>query len=180
MRWSEIAGRSRQGAAKLLDRAITGDRPINPPAILREHAPAYVNASSALGIMREVAPSRFFAGVDRLDLSVNAVPEQREVVLDGAASLLRNRFDLLGYRTVWFGDPIDWQLDPIWSRRSPRTHWTQIDPLDPSVVGDNKVVWELNRHQWVARLAQAYTISGEEQYAESAIAALESWIDANP
>jgi hypothetical protein len=50
-----------------------------------------------------------------------------------------------------FGDPIDWHLDPVWSRQSPRVHWSQINTLDPAVVGDSKVVWELNRHQWVVR-----------------------------
>src|SRR5215207_9515087 len=78
MPWSEIAGRSRQEAAKLVDRMTTGDRAINPAAILRDHAPAYVNASAALGILRKRAPSRFFAGVDRLDFAVAAVPGQRE------------------------------------------------------------------------------------------------------
>jgi hypothetical protein len=180
MPWSEIMGRSRQGAAKLLDRMTAGGHLIDAAEILRGHAPAYVNASDALGILREAAPSRFFAGADRLDFAVNAVPEQRQAVLDSAAAVLQSRFDLLGYRTLWFGDPIDWHFDPIWSRRAPRSHWTQLDPLDPSMVGDSKIVWELNRHQWVARLASAYAASGDERYAERALAAIESWTDANP
>ena len=101
-------------------------------------------------------------------------------MLSSAAATLQNRFDLLGYQTLWFGDPIDWHLDPVWSRRAPRVHWTQLNPLDPAEVGDSKVVWELNRHQWVAGLAQAYAVTGDERYAESALRAIESWIEANP
>ena len=177
---AEIAVRGRQEAAKLLDRVTTSDRPIDPATILRDHAPAFGDHEAALQILREAAPKRFFAGVENLQFAAQAVPEHRDAVLNSANATLQNRFDLLGYRTLWFGDPIDWQLDPVSSRRAPRVHWTELNPLDPATVGDSKVVWELNRHQWIARLAQAYTVSGDERYAESALAAIESWIDANP
>jgi uncharacterized heparinase superfamily protein len=177
---SEIAGRCRHEAAKLFDRVTTLDRPLDANAILRHHAPPYADPAAALEILREVAPSRFFAGVENLRWAARAVPGHRDAVLSSAAAILQNRFDLLGYRTLWFGDPIDWHLDPVWSRRAPRVHWTELDPLDPAEVGDSKVVWELNRHQWVARLAHAYVLSGDERYAERALAAIESWIEANP
>src|SRR5438552_2208038 len=83
-------------------------------------------------------------------------PTHRRDVVAAAADPMQNRFDLLGYRTLWFGDPVDWHLDPVWACRSPRVHWSQVDPLDPEAVGDSKIVWELNRHQWLVRLAQAY------------------------
>src|SRR5687768_12074521 len=174
---SEIAGRGRQEAAKLLDRATTSDRPIDVDAILRDHAPAYRDPAAALQIVRDVAPSRFFAGVENLRASADAVRHQDDASFGSVAATLQHRFDLLGYRTLWFGDPIDWHFDPVWARRAPRVHWTQLDPLDPAMVGDSKVVWELNRHQWVARLAHRYAVSGDERYAESALAAIESWID---
>jgi hypothetical protein len=177
---SEIAGRSRQEAAKLLDRITTVDRPIDPATILRDHAPAFANPVAALAILREVAPSRFFAGVENLQFAAQAVPDHRDAVLSSASGTLQNRFDLLGYHTLWFGDPIDWHLDPVSSRRAPRVHWTQLNPLDPAEVGDSKVVWELNRHQWVAGLAHAYAVTGDEGYAEGALRAIESWIEANP
>ena len=177
---SEIAGRSRQEAAKLLDRVTASDRPIDAETVLRDHAPAYVDQAAALNILREAAPKRFFAGVEHLRVSVDAVREHHDGSFSSVTATLQNRFDLLGYRTLWFGEPIDWHFDPVWSRRSPRVHWTQLDPLDPALVGDSKVVWELNRHQWVARLGCAYAVSGEERYADSALSAIESWIDANP
>jgi uncharacterized heparinase superfamily protein len=180
MPFSEIAGRGRQEAAKLFDRVTAADRAIDAATILRDHAPAYVGGAAALEILRTVAPQRFFAGVENLRVAAEAVPGHRDAVLSRAADTLQNRFDLLGYRTLWFGDPIDWHLDPVWSRRAPRVHWTQLDPLDPTEVGDSKIVWELNRHQWVAGLAQAFALTGDERYAEAALRAIESWIEANP
>src|SRR5688572_13187445 len=180
MPFSELAGRGRQEAAKLLERIATTERTIDPATILRDHAPAYVDGAAALEMLRTVAPSRFFAGVENLPFAAQAVAGHRDAVLSRAAATLQNRFDLLGYRTLWFGDPIDWQLDPVWSRRAPRVHWTQLDPLDPAEVGDSKIVWELNRHQWVAGVAQAFALTGDERYAEAALRAIESWVEANP
>ena len=51
---------------------------------------------------------------------------------------MQNRFDLLGYRTLSFGDPIDWHLDPVWSRRAPRVHWSQLNTLDPAALATAK------------------------------------------
>ena len=63
-------------------------------------------------------------------------------------------------------DPIDWHRDLVSGKQAPQVHWSEIDPLDPEKVGDSKVVWELNRHQWVVRLAQAWAFTGDERYAE--------------
>jgi len=177
---AEMAGRGRQEAAKLFDRVRTVVRPANPAAILCDHASRYADPAVALAILRHDAPSRFFAGVEDLQYAADVTDEHRDALLSGAETILQKRFHLLGYRTLWFGDPIDWHLDPVRSRSAPRVHWTHVNPLDPAEVGDSKVVWELNRHQWVARLAQAYAASGDERFAEGALAAIESWIEANP
>jgi len=75
---------------------------------------------------------------------------------------------------------IDWHLDPLSARRSPLIHWSRIDPLDPTIVGDSKVIWELNRHQWLVQLGQAYRLTGNERYAEAFARQLQDWISANP
>ena len=58
-----------------------------------------------------------------------------------------------------FGQPVDWHLDAVSGRRAPLVHWSRLNPLDAVVVGDSKVVWELNRHQWLVTLAQAYRLT---------------------
>ena len=36
----------------------------------------------------------------------------------------------------------------------------------PVVIGDKKIVWELNRHQYFTTLGQAYWLTGDERYAQ--------------
>jgi hypothetical protein len=97
-----------------------------------------------------------------------------------ANSVRQKRFDLLGYRGLDFGDPIDWHLDPVAGRRAPFVHWGRLAPLDPGMVGDSKVVWELNRHQWLLHLGQAYRFTGDERYAETFAALIRDWMRKNP
>ena len=75
---------------------------------------------------------------------------------------------------------MDWELDPISGRRAPSLHWSLLDPLDSRSVGDSKVVWELNRHQWMVDLGRAYRFTGEERYAETFVRLASEWMRANP
>jgi hypothetical protein len=59
-------------------------------------------------------------------------------------------------------------------------HWSRIDPLDPAMVGDSKVTWELNRHQWLVTLAQAYQLTGNLTFAEAVFTHLDDWARQNP
>jgi len=95
---------------------------------------------------------------------VARTPESREII-SSADEICQGCFDLLGYRGLDFGDPVDWHLDPCAGRSVPPVHWSRLDPLDSQVVGDSKVIWELNRHQWLLRLGQAYQFTGDERYA---------------
>ena len=75
--------------------------------------------------------------------------------LGQAEKIRRHRFDLLGYKDLDYGTPIDWHLDPIHNKRAPRKPWYQIPFLDFDRIGDHKIIWELNRHQHLVTLAQA-------------------------
>jgi hypothetical protein len=89
-------------------------------------------------------------------------------------------FDLLGHRRVSFGNPVDWHLDPSSGLRAPRRHWSRIQYLDPSIVGDYKLLWEVNRHQHFVTLGQAYAYSRDSRYADAFVRQLTGWIAANP
>jgi hypothetical protein len=93
---------------------------------------------------------------------------------------LDGRFDLLGYRDLDFHNPIDWHLDPVSGTRAPLIPAGRVAYLDPSKVGDHKVVWELNRHQHLVTLAQAWRLSGDQRFLGGLAAQLEAWMDANP
>jgi len=101
-------------------------------------------------------------------------------IVDQADAVCALRFDVLGYGRLSFGRPVNWHLDPVSGRESPRVHWSRIDPLDTGQVGDNKVVWELNRHQWMLDLGQAYRLTDDQKYAECFTALLSQWLERNP
>jgi hypothetical protein len=122
------------------------------------------------------APPDFFGARSNADASALTSP----ALLPTADRILAGRFDLLGHPDLSFGHPIDWHLDPVAGKRSPRIHWSRIPYLDAAVVGDHKVVWELNRHQHFFVLGRAYRLTGDEKYARCFAEHLSSWMDENP
>src|SRR6202007_1994967 len=65
-------------------------------------------------------------------------------------------------------------------KRARLEHWSRLNYLDPEMIGDKKIVWELNRHQYFATLGQAYWLTNDERYAETFVAHLASWMEQNP
>jgi hypothetical protein len=180
---AEIEYRGWQEAAKWLERVSGPPRVSTPASILGRRAPQLASPDAALALLRDALPDRFFPGAtDSAALAefTDRCSGRCRELLDEADVLLDGRFNLLGYQGLRFGDPPDWHLDPVSGRRAPLLHWSRIDPLNPEVVGDSKVIWELNRHQWLVRLAHAYAVSGDERYARACTAAIDSWLDANP
>ncbi len=168
MSFGEIGGRARQESWKWLERAGVGA------------AAATRRGEATSGA---VTTGRFFPGPESdatPELITRRDPAARDGTLRAAEAILGQRFDLLGYRGLFFGNPVDWHLDPISRRRAPLHHWSRIDPLDEGVVGDSKVIWELNRHQWLVALGQAHLLTGDERYARAGAALLGGWRAANP
>jgi hypothetical protein len=140
---------------------------------------------SPLGHFRARATPRFFPGLAHRDSAVAELrrrwPDAEPATIAAADRILTGSFDLLGYRDLRFGSPPDWHLDPLRNVRAPASvHWSRIDYLDPAVAGDHKVVWEVNRHQYLVTLGQAYWYTGDERYAVSFVQHLTSWMDRNP
>jgi uncharacterized heparinase superfamily protein len=167
---AELAMRSRQAIAKRIDRAADA-RKARLPGSRRDMVP--------LAAFRRTIGERFFAGPAAAAAPALPPAAAAETVA-GAERLLGKRFDLLGYRDLSFGDPIDWHADPVAGRRAPVVHWTRLDHLDVAAVGDHKVIWELNRHQWLVRLAQAYRLTGDERHTQAFLDAVTDWMRANP
>lgn len=95
-----------------------------------------------------------------------------------AESFLAHRFPLLG-REVSTGPQIRWRRDPERGLETPARYFRSIPYLDCSRSGDHKLIWELNRHQHLVLLAQAYRLSGRSQYLEEIQRQLESWMEQN-
>jgi len=169
----ELACRGRQEASKWLERIGVIGRAASPPK----------GAATLLAEFRHGGLARFFEGATNAEtqhLIAEHVPAYRDETVAVADEVCQRRFDLLGYRGLTFGDPVDWHLDPIAARRAPRVHWSRLDPLNPASVGDSKVVWELNRHQWLVRLGVAYRLTGDERYARTFADDVRAWMRANP
>jgi len=74
-------------------------------------------------------------------------PASVQKILERADQIRAGHFDLLGFRGLSFGDPIDWRLEPLAGKSAPLVHWSQLNYLDADLLGDKKIVLELNRHQ---------------------------------
>src|SRR6185369_16943615 len=107
-------------------------------------------------------------------------PAAEREILENADRILSGQFDLLGYFGLSFGDPIDWHLEPLAAKSAPLIHWSSLDYLNAESVGDKKIIWELNRHQYFGLLGMAYWLTSDEKYAEVFKNHLLAWMDQNP
>jgi hypothetical protein len=96
-----------------------------------------------------------------------------------AEDVLRRNFQLLGY-SIQTESEIRWRRDYVHGRESGLEYFRRIPYLDFRRVGDHKVIWELNRHQHLVVLAQAFSLSGQTKFLDDLWTQLGSWIAANP
>jgi hypothetical protein len=146
-----------------------------------QHAPT----PDALLTHFRTRPARFFDSFKERErthalLQTRFGREAGAALLEQAGRIVSGRFDLLGFRELDFGSPPDWHLEPVSHKRAPRAHWSRIDYLNASVVGDKKITWELNRHQYFMVLGRAYWRTGDERYARVFAEHLASWTEENP
>jgi hypothetical protein len=91
-----------------------------------------------------------------------------------------NRFSLLGFEALDYGPEVDWQLDAVSRKRAPFLPWQQIEFLDYASVGDVKVTWELNRHQFLVTLARAFCLTNNQRYLSTIQYLWYDWQNKNP
>jgi hypothetical protein len=139
------------------------------------------SAGALLDSFRSEASSTPVPGLRDLAATAAALPHASlpQIIAD-ADAILHNRFSLFGGQEFDFGNPVDWHLEPRAGRVVPRHHWSQIDFLDPLVAGDKKIIWELNRQQYLLTLGRAYARTRDERYAAIFLKHLEAWMAENP
>jgi Heparinase II/III-like protein/Heparinase II/III N-terminus len=108
------------------------------------------------------------------------LPKETDQIIERAERICQHRFDLLGYRDLDYGTEIDWHLDRVHGKQSPRKPWFKIHYLDFAEVGDIKVTWELNRHQHLVTLAKAFRLTGDEKYSAELFRQWKHWHRENP
>ncbi|MEP6763186.1 MAG: alginate lyase family protein [Gemmatimonadaceae bacterium] len=134
---------------------------------------------------RALAQSRpFFSGVENSTTTVEAIrsgaPGHIKETLERAAAVTRGEIAILGHGLVCVGTPPKWQREPIAGLTAPQKHWSRVPYLNPSIVGDHKVVWEFNRHQYFVTLGQAWKYSQNDLWPRVFAEHLRSWIEGNP
>lgn len=183
---AELHDRARQAASAWAERSGLGavlDLAAAPLARILSRG-ASRTPDALLAAARARSAPRSLPGLDDPAATAAAIreccPDEVDALLDRAARIAAGRFDLMGHRGLSFGRPVDWHLDPIAGRRAPLVHWSRVPYLDATVVGDHKVVWELDRQQWLVTLGQAYALTGDERWPRETVRYLTEWLDANP
>ncbi|MGB8917562.1 MAG: alginate lyase family protein [Candidatus Sulfotelmatobacter sp.] len=131
-----------------------------------------------------IKAGNFFFSADSVDallaLLRQQVPGQVEEIINRAEKICLHRFDLLGYKDLDYGSPIDWHLDAVHGKIAPRKLFHKVRYLDFAEVGDSKITWELNRHQHLVTLAKAFRLTGNARYADEILLQWRLWQRDNP
>ena len=100
-------------------------------------------------------------------------------VVSLADEILTHRFRLLGL-VMDLGEKIEWRRDAGHNKTTGLSYSRRIPYLDFERAGDHKIIWELNRHQHLVILAQAFLFTGREEFLREAERELTSWWQQNP
>jgi hypothetical protein len=129
-----------------------------------------VESLGGVGVTAE-AVARAIAAVDREFIS--SVGQESDAAQRGVVALL-------GHGPVSVGNPPRWQVEALSGKQAPRLHWSRIDHLDTATVGDHKVLWELNRQQYLLAPALRWLLEREARSFDLIASHLESWLADNP
>jgi len=77
------------------------------------------------------------------------------------------------------GSDIRWRRDFVSGKETGLDYFRLIPYLDATRAGDHKNIWELNRHQHLVVLAQAFLFDGNVANLKEIYRQIESWEDAN-
>lgn len=96
------------------------------------------------------------------------------------AGIREGDISLMGLGPLSLGNPPNWHRDGQSGIISPRLHWSRIPYLNHSAVGDHKIVWEVNRHQYLLVPALLWNIDGRAEDFDLVQDHLASWLHDNP
>jgi len=184
--FDELRVRGSQAFAAFAERQNWSNRSklISDDALLRLLDGELKSTSDLLIHFRERTSPKFFASFTDPQATINELrrrwPGAENQIVKRADRIVAGYFDLLGFRNLSFGNPIDWHLEPVAGKRAPLVHWSRLNYLNADLFGDKKITWELNRHQYFITLGQAYWLTGDERYARTFIEHVNSWMDQNP
>lgn len=183
--WKEIHFRIAQKLNNLIDRILVSRRsPLNNGeinlrnSVIRE-VDFFLDSARFDGTER-----RFFASFcdqgETRDLITSHFSGNLETAIKNAELIITKKIPIFGYDGIFFGSPVCWHFDALSGKKAAKKFWTDIKFLDYEETGDHKVIWELNRHQYLQNLGKAYWITGDEKYTREWINQINDWMDSNP
>jgi len=78
------------------------------------------------------------------------------------------------------GGEIRWRRDWVNGKETGTSYFRRIPYLDIKQCGDHKFIWEINRHQHLVTLAQAWIADGDPAWLRAIEEQIESWLQQNP
>lgn len=94
--------------------------------------------------------------------------------------ILAGRIPALGLM-IETGRDVRWRRDYLRGIETAPLYFRRIPYLDPSQVGDHKIIWEINRHQHLVALAEETIFADAHPGAiPELLRQIESWLEANP
>ena len=112
--------------------------------------------------LRARAPLELLPAPQAVAEAVRGTPYVDEL-LKIADEILQGRVPIFD-TMIDYGRDIAWRRDPLRGTETALEHFRAIPYLDLAAAGDHKWVWEINRHQHLVLLAQAFVITGERKY----------------
>ncbi len=103
-----------------------------------------------------------------------------EALVTAADDVLAGRWEVLGVWRDDMADP-DWFFDPVSGCRFPDDRYApRFDYRNAPEHANVKQVWELSRHHHLTVLAAAWSLTGDERYADMVAYHLHCWWRQNP
>ena len=118
-------------------------------------------------------PSRHFVGRPAASL-----PRGDDLIAE-ADRIRRGCWELFGHDVMLPPETMHWAAHPLSRRPTSHERWHRLRFLNGETGGDVKWIWELNRHAHLVRLAQAYHLTGREEYATLVGRLLSRWMAQN-
>ncbi|MDQ1638105.1 MAG: hypothetical protein QOF62_1444 [Pyrinomonadaceae bacterium] len=174
--------RGRATAARRRERAALPELASQPARLLPESQK--LSSSDLLEHFRTRDTPSFLPG---FEIARAAATETRDIFPDDSRQVIEaawritkeQRWSLLGLGLKDFGNPIDWQRDPLSGRIWPLEYHADIS-LWHNDGSDIRVLWELNRLGHLVTLGRAFAMTKEEEFAAEFFKQVESWHEQNP
>lgn len=104
--------------------------------------------------------------------------DNNNLLLNSCEKILENKIDIfnmivdLNYNNKFLKDPLS---KKIWSNEI----YTKVSFRKNNLPGDPKLVWEINKQQYLLDLGLAYQLTKKDKYAEKIITEINEWINQN-